>query len=241
MRKIFLATTLLLGATSYATAADLYIDPVPVAAQTVYDWSGFYGGVFAGYGWGESNFVDNDFYNLAGEEFSLDPKGGLAGITVGYNVQRGSIVFGLEGEVGYLGLDGSVAQPSSPEDSFASINGGIYASLAGRLGVALDRALIYAKGGVAVTGANGKFDDNCDVGACGGGLLNASSSGAMVGYTIGGGIEYALSEQWTAKLEYAYLNFGDATASGVAAGGGTFTYGYDLSAHTVKLGLNYKF
>ncbi|KKC37915.1 hypothetical protein WH87_09635 [Devosia epidermidihirudinis] len=240
MQKFLLVAALLAGATSSVAAADIYVAPAAAADQYVYDWSGAYAGAFLGYGWGASDFTDVDGYNLGGEVFGVNSRGALAGLTLGYNAQHGAFVLGVEGEVSYLGLDGTTPQPDSPIDTLASINGGLYASLAGRLGVTADKALIYAKAGLALTGAKGRVDDNCDVGACGGGLINATTGGLLVGYTLGAGVEYAFSEQWSAKLEYSYLNFGSATASGVY-NGSDWNYDYDLSAHTVKVGLNYKF
>lgn len=233
MRQFFLAGVVLLGAVSGAAAQT-------VAEPATHDWTGFYGGAFAGYGSGHASFVDIDAYNLRDETFGLNPKGGLVGVTLGYNTQHESVVFGVEGELGYLGLNGTVAQPDSPADSFASVNGGLYGTLAARLGLSLDKALIYAKGGVALTGGQSTFEDACVLFPCGGATLN-TASGTRFGYTIGLGVEYAFTEQWSAKLEYGYLNFGKGTMAGTASNAVDYSYGHDLSAHTVKVGLNYKF
>lgn len=233
MKTFLLAAALTLGAAG-GVAAQSASDSVP------YDWAGFYGGVFAGYGSGQSTFTDIDGYNLAGEVFTLNPGGGLAGLTLGYNVQHDTVVFGLEGELGYLGLSGTVGQPDSPVDSFASVNGGLYGTLAARLGFTVDKALIYAKGGVALTSGQSAFDDICAIAPCGGATLS-TTSGARLGYTVGLGVEYAFSGQWSAKLEYGYLVFGKNTMSGTASTASVFSYGHDLSAHTIKAGLNYKF
>lgn len=233
MQKFLLAAAIVLGAAG-GVAAQSANEPV------VHDWTGFYGGAYAGYGTAHSTFTDIDGYNLKNEVFGFNPGGGLAGLTLGYNAQRESVVFGVEGEVGYLGPSGTVAQPDSPSDSFASLNGGLYGTLAARLGLSMDKALIYAKGGVALTGGQSTFEDACVIGPCGLATLE-TASGARFGYTIGLGVEYAFTEQWSAKLEYGYLNFGKGTMSGTASNGNDFSYGYDLSAHTVKVGLNYKF
>jgi len=233
MKKFLLAAAMLLGAAG-GVSAQSASDPV------AFDWTGFYGGVFAGYGAGQATFTDIDSYNLAGEIFASNLGGGLAGLTLGYNAQHDAVVFGLEGELGYLGVTGTVAQPSSSSDSFASVNGALYGTLAARLGLSLDRALIYAKGGVALTSGQSAFDDACVIPPCGAATLSARS-GAQFGYTIGVGVEYAFTDQWSAKLEYGYLGFRNGSMSGTASTGNDFSYGHDLSAHTIKAGLNYRF
>ncbi|MBX3580629.1 MAG: porin family protein [Rhizobiaceae bacterium] len=62
-----------------------------------------------------------------------------------------------------------------------------------------------------------------------------------MGYQIGGGIEHAVTDNWTLKLEYAYFDFGSETVTGFDGGGDPYNYTADLYAHTLKIGVNYKF
>ena len=69
-------------------------------------------------------------------------------------------------------------------------------------------------------------------------FVGASSSNTHLGYAVGGGMEWALVDNWTAKVEYLYLDFGNESYFGGPAAGG---FDADVSAHTVKVGLNYRF
>ena len=116
-----------------------------------------------------------------------------------------------------------------------------------RVGWAFDRFLVYGTGGLAVTHQHNSLTD-IDSTTVGGviGTFNATSS-QTVGWTAGGGIEYAIANNWSVKAEYLYLDFGDVTGS---AGGGVSGLGLDsasvsvtshLTANIVRAGLNYQF
>ena len=160
-------------------------------------------------------------------------------------------MFGLEGEVGYIHLNGSAIDPNSiptlGSDSSSSTKiGDWYGVVAGRVGYAADRVLFYGKAGVAFTSNKTSFSDNCSTGTCGGGLLTATGSQSSVGFAAGGGIEYAIYEKWTIKAEYLWLGLNrsySACGPGAAtATGSTFCANYSTGGvHTGKIGLNYKF
>ena len=103
----------------------------------------------------------------------------------------------------------------------------------GRIGYAWDRVMVYGTGGLAW----GKNEVSGSL--IGGGFnLAGSSSNTHVGWTVGGGFEWALLDNWSAKVEYLYLDLGNEDYfSGTAAGG----FDADVTAHTVKVGLNYRF
>ena len=154
--------------------------PAPIiAAVPVFTWTGFYVGVNAGYGWNA-----NDSITVGGVTFDLDDEGGfVGGAQAGYNYQIGSFVVGLEGDIQYADFGG--------DDRFDFDGDGIldddfntsdwFGTVRARAGVAFDRALIYATGGFA-------FADNA------------------TGWTVGGGLEYAFTNNLSAKIEGLYVN-----------------------------------
>jgi outer membrane immunogenic protein len=192
-----------------------------------------------------------------------------AGATIGYNWQAAGspYVFGVEGEVGYLRLTGSGVDnftaglpcsltgpfnlpPSQCNTFFHTKVGDWYSAITGRFGIAWDRTLIYAKLGASFTDVHTSAIDNCSVAPCGAGLLNATGKKIIVGLAVGGGLEYALSENWSIKGEYLYLGI-DRTVSacGVqtnpivpASFGATFCSDTTVhGVHTAKFGVNYRF
>jgi len=251
MKGHIIAGALFLAATTLASAADLKA-PVKETPK-LFDWSGAYAGVHLGYGWGKSDYTDNEYNGFPPAfptvNWAVDTKGLFGGLQAGYNWQRGSAVFGIEGELGYLGLKGSAMQPGFdpfgvPYDAFGEFDRGWYGGLGGRLGYAMNRTLIYAKGGAVYSDAKVRFIDNCTAAPCGNGSIDASKKVGW-GYQIGGGVEHAVTDDWTIKAEYAYLDFGRKTITGVGltgmSTGITYNIGADLSVHTVRIGVNRRF
>lgn len=228
----------LLAATGQASAADLYGGPglkdsPDIAAPAL--WEGFYAGGHVGGAWNTAT-VD-DHYDYKGDPESrndVNGSGVIGGGQIGYNFQWGNIVFGPEADLGHLGLSGSrsVALPPSPDclahsgtrpcglDANYSISGGLYGDITGRIGYAMDSVLFYAKGGAAFLDVDIKANyigQNCStVGSCGlrqappanASTFNFDHGDTLWGWTVGGGIEYALSSQWSVKVEYQHFDFG---------------------------------
>ncbi|MGE5536740.1 MAG: outer membrane protein [Acidobacteriota bacterium] len=252
MRKQILVAAFWLVGIAFANAATDLAKRANDASPT-FDWSGTYIGAHIGYGWGHSNFFD-DQYNgrppfFPPVSWGAASDGVIAGIQAGYNWQRGNTVFGVEGEIGLLGLTGAKLQPGTdpfgiPYDASGTIDDGWYGGLSIRLGYAFNRTLLYAKGGFVYSGAKLGFLDTCTTAPCGDGTINASQRVGF-GYQLGGGVEYALTDNWTVKVEYLYLDFGSTTITGTgvlgSADGIVYSIDSDLSAHTVKVGVNYKF
>ena len=240
-----------------AAAADLgprpiYEAPAAVAPAPVFSWSGPYVGLFAGYGWGRPeatepiNAATGFFYNLGSKPYSVDADGFFGGGTLGYNWQPGALVFGLEGEVGYLGLDGSRIDPNGiangTPDTTTTFKSDFYSALTGRLGLPMNNILFYAKGGGALLDAKATTIDPCiapPVG-CGIGKLSMSGDETMFGWTVGGGVEWAYAANWTAKVEYGYFDFGTLDTTGSSSFAERERQSIDVTAQTVKLGLNYR-
>jgi|SRR5665213_849270 len=210
MKKLLLATIGLsaLGIAS-ASAADLPRQramPVkaPAYVSSMYSWSGPYIGLSGGYAWGGSGSGD----------------GGLIGGTLGYNFQSGPWVFGLEGDMNWTRINGS----SPCGLTTCGTDNHWLATVRGRFGYAMGATgsvLPYITGGAA-------FGDIENTVA---GVGTVSSSEA--GWTLGGGIEAAISGPLTAKLEYLYVDLGDGpTLAGV---------GSNFHTNIIRAGLNYRF
>jgi outer membrane immunogenic protein len=203
MRRIALAvaaTTALsiaaLGAaTQSASAADMHykaphVDP--------YKWTGFYVGYNVGYGWGKVDMTNRGpdiFFAPVGGTDSLSPKGWLGGGQIGYNWQTGAIVFGVEGMLDFASLKQSKASIFFPADDIWEAKVTALYSITGRLGYAVGPALPYIKGGFA----GGRVKTSMDCPAC---PEKAESTNWHSGWTIGGGLEYMLSRNWTLGIEY---------------------------------------
>jgi outer membrane immunogenic protein len=148
--------------------------------------------------------------------------GFLGGFQGGFNLQSGNWLWGIEGQWSWTGMDGEFN--SILLGGPVSFDVDWIATLTGRIGVVNDRWLWYLKGG----GAWARADFT--------GPLGGSASGRDSGWTVGLGVEYAWGNNWSSKLEYNYMSFGDRTVTIV---GVSHTVNADI--HVVKIGLNYKF
>lgn len=236
-----------------ATAADLGPRPVYDAPAAVAPaWSGPYAGLFAGYGWGKAdatepfNAATGFFYNIGSKPYSFDVDGFFGGGTLGYNWQPGALVLGLEGEIGYLGLEGSRIDPNGvangTPDTTTRVKSDFYSAVTGRLGLPMNNILFYGKGGGAFLDAKATTIDPCiapPVG-CGIGTLSMRGDETMFGWTAGGGIEWAYAANWTAKVEYAYFDFGELDTTGTSSFAEHERQSIDVTAQTVRVGVNYR-
>jgi outer membrane immunogenic protein len=241
LRTIIIGAVSAIAMASSAFAADIYKNDAGSLKDTPYtpafSWTGFYLGANVGYAWGDTDISsNNDGFDEDEASIGYDTDGVIAGGQLGYNWQRGRFVFGLEGEIGYLGAEGDKRLPEADDgDNFGETEFGAYGVLAGRLGIASDRALFYVKGGWALASIDTKAGDLDEEEIDPSKVTNLDET--LSGYAIGGGVEYALSQNWTVKGEYLYMNFGDEKSSN--ADGDTFKHEIDL--HTAKVGVNYKF
>lgn len=231
-----------------ALAADLPARmPVkaPVMAPvSAYDWTGFYVGANVGHAWGPDDPVAaTEAGATYGPYGTFRNDGWFAGAQAGYNRQFGRLVVGVEGDVQRADIRGSWPRrfgDSNPVNWItADMRVDWFGTLRGRLGYAHDRALLYVTGGLAA--AHARYDMRLEFRADGG-VADLHSDKTKLGWVVGAGLEYALTSNWSAKLEYQYLHFGSETFTGVRIpAGATVASDYDLALHTVRAGVNYRF
>jgi outer membrane immunogenic protein len=263
MRKIcinLVAAAAVCGAADMAAAADM--TTVKKAQPAAYNWAGFYFGGHAGYGWADHAFATffadaataiNWNAATAAGAYDRTPNarsdGWLAGIQFGHNYQSGRYVFGAEFDISWTGIDGKKATELSvagfsPSITTAKGDLDMFGTLRSRIGVLpSEQLLIYATGGLAFGRASYTYtfafpgsDD----------FVSGSRGSRMEwGWTIGGGAEFAVADNWTAKVEYLYYDLGDATfqtaGSRASAGLGNFNVTADNTGHIARLGFNYRF
>lgn len=231
MKKSLLCGVAFALAAGPSLAADLPARQVrpPVVAPVVYsyDWSGIYIGAHAGGGWGQKCFT------FAGaNEGCHDVNGWLGGGQVGFNWQGGPLVLGLEFSGSASWFTGSHNAVLDPADTYRTRVDSIFL-LTGRAGWAFDRVLLYATGGGAAV------RDRFEYVAAGVGTATARDT--RWGWTLGGGLEFGLTPNWSVAAQYNYIDLGrrDATFSG--GGVATFTDSIGQHLHVATLRLNYRF
>ncbi|WP_158817167.1 outer membrane protein [Methylocapsa sp. S129] len=234
-----LAVSAALTFSASAFAADLPTSkPAPVfPASGPYNWSGFYVGGYAGGSFGTTSFSDLSFPNFNGIG-NLSSTSFTGGILNGYNVQFSAFVVGAEVEFGYDGRhgSGSFLNPALATRDY-QVDGSYIGRLRARAGYALDNILIYAAAGLSVGNLQAKFTNPFNG-------FNESIAQDLVGYNIGGGVEYAFTQNWIARVEYIYDGFGARTYSfNITPPTGSLfdTDRIKLSENTVRAGVEYKF
>src|SRR5438477_2816238 len=192
-----LATGAFAGTETYSGKEMKQVAPAPLPEC---NWTGFYIGINAGGNFGHGEDKDLDDYNFPEKPWGYDTSGVIAGGQVGYNFQWNWLVLGIEGDLGYMNLDGRGTEPGSPGgDTRGETDSDFYTTIRGRLGFAVGHWLFYATGGGIGVNLETRVIDNCDTGACGDELINAGTTDFNWGWTGGGGIEYMFNCHWTFK------------------------------------------
>src|SRR3954465_8752907 len=204
MKKILLSAIALVTLTGSAVAADMAVKAAPPPPVIpIYNWTGFYIG--ANGGWGSSHSCWN-FEILAGPVLTdgcRDRSGGVIGGQVGYRWQSNQFVFGLEAQGDWADLTNTRQSVLAPAVSTRVSTDGI-GLFTGQLGWAWNAALLYVKGGAAVT--SNRFDIFTTLGGVG----VASASSTRWGGAVGVGFEYGFTPNWSFGVEYDHLFMGDA-------------------------------
>jgi opacity protein-like surface antigen len=219
MLKFFLASiaaVVLLGTPALAADLPTKAPPYTPIAAPPYNWSGLYVGANFGGGWtsGNLNIPGNNLYGGITEL--------IGGFQVGYNIQSGPLIFGVEGDFDWASFD----HPAVPFPTLGSVSQHWITTLAGRFGIVNDRWLVYGKLGGGWVGSSASL-------SVPGGSWNGSNTDA--GWLFGGGIEYGFKARWTVRLEYDYLTQSNWTS------GTTPAVSLSRDVQMIKAGINYKF
>jgi outer membrane immunogenic protein len=259
--KKYLLATVFLGAllpVSGAYAADMAY-PVKAPPQViipVFSWTGFYLGANVGYGGDKFRYPFDAFADDGDDVFSVDgsfklnSSGFFGGGQIGYNYQfENSWVIGVEADFQWSGIEGELSGNATlfendAELGSASFSAGSevewFGTIRGRLGYAWDKVFLYGTGGAAYGkvkshGSITVSDDSPFINE------SVSTSDTQWGWTVGAGLEYALTNNWTFKTEYLYVDLGSQNLLDIEGDGFGANIDVETKFHTIKAGLNYKF
>lgn len=268
-RQLLIAAAVAATSIGSVYAADLPARgpaPAPIFVQG-FSWTGFYVGANIGYGWGQSKTrtaldptsswaVEAPAFRTGWAALSngtTNPSGVLGGIQAGYNYQMNSIVLGLEADINLSGMKGNSTTFGAPTPPgpptytwMRSAKNDWFLTLRPRIGVTFDRTLVYVTGGLAVGDIKGDWSVLGSNGYSKAGSVNKTKAG----WTIGGGVEQAINQNWSVKLEYLYTDLGRVDYASFYRPGSTFAppganyrelLSQDLKFHTVRVGVNYRF
>jgi outer membrane immunogenic protein len=253
-RKFLLSAAAVAALSTSAFAADLPSGTAPPVyiPPPAFAWTGVYLGATAGFAQGFHTFDDLAGAFLGYPGFANTQSSGFAGGgTLGINFETGNLVYGLETDINWL----------SNKTNFVSPNGAIIPFFAsetnrlnylgtvrGRLGLAVDRTLIYFTAGLAYGNVNDTLLYNSfTLPTWNTPYFNVNTT--RIGWVVGVGVEYALSPKWTVKGEALYADLGNANTTWISPppGSGTFPAlanylgRFNTSAAIIRAGVNYKF
>jgi outer membrane immunogenic protein len=196
------------------------ITKAPPATTSSSGGTGFYVGINGGYDWGRVSFSEFPFTDT-----TIRARSGMAGLTFGYNAQAGAIVYGLETDIAAAWMKSS--NWGVPPCFACEVQMRYFGTVRGRLGYAVGQSLPFITGGLAY-----------------GGLRTSNPFSAItekdtrVGWTVGGGIEYAVAGAWSVKAEYLYYELDGMNC-------GTFVCGSEIEVkfkgNLVRAGTNFRF
>ncbi|MGB8277440.1 MAG: outer membrane protein [Methylovirgula sp.] len=244
--KLFAAAIAVSVIAGPALASDLPTTKGPPAylpPPAVFTWTGVYVGGQVGYQWGDSSTtLFPDLFNIGLPGY--EPNGVTGGVHVGYNYQMGQFVFGLEGDANGLSYYGSNTLDPITASFTYSTRETVDGSIRGRVGYAWDHALFYATGGLAI----GEFNNTYNLSIAYYETLpvdptfTASRSvwTTRVGWTVGGGVEYALDNNWSVRGEYRYTDYGYFNELQIDSTGYDWFRKHETD-NKVQIGFSYKF
>ncbi len=199
---------------------------VTSAPAFAFDWNGGYAGVVVGYSSGSADVTYDDPF-LSPLNFSMAPSGWLGGVTAGYNMATGNgVVIGIEGDLSLANITDTVVDTADPAETITSTTDWA-GSMRGRIGFDAGEVMPYLTAGIAFAHATASYTDG------GGG----SESATLVGYTVGGGLEVAVTDSVTVKGEYLYTALNPHTWYASTAFANTSA----PTSHTIKGGVNFHF
>lgn len=244
-----------------AAAVVALSQPVLAAEEPSYDWSGIHLGGYVGGGVGIAggeqstsglypasgywNPTNDAVVRSAGTQ-DLYTGAAEAAITLGHNYQQGNLVLGID--LGF-GLFKTKTSKTRREGYTNPANAGRgfeldtraetdwMFTLTPKLGYAVGRFLFQGGAGLAFTriSVSQAFRDDYAT------QTSSSSSDVKAGFALSGAVNYALTDNWSVKGEYAYMNFGKVDTSARIGANPELVQSFDLQAHTLRLGANYRF
>jgi len=251
MRRIGLALFASLAFVGAASAADMPMKAPIVKAPVMvppYNWTGFYVGLNAGGSWGRQ---DNDLVTVPGGVVGLSNSDSLDGFIgggqIGYNWQINQWVLGVEADFQGSTQSGDGSFVIAPFAGVAVIPGLTvnytdklewFGTVRGRLGYAWDRWLAYFTGGFAF--GHGTLSGTGTTTPAGT-VFAFSASQDYSGWTVGGGLEWAFADHWSAKAEYLYIDFGNGPTVVANTAGTLAISSGGMTDNIARLGVNYKF
>ena len=239
-KSLLMGTLAGLTLASSSSAADLFKrpPPAPFSPPPAFTWTGCYVGVHVGYAGGKLKWTDEP-PDTAEALTNHNQRGAIGGAQLGCNYQFSSIVLGVQGDFSLSDVRGKARLNLGDEPNIFDTKADYFGTLTARGGFAIDRALLYVKGGFAFTRLN---HEQLHIEAANTDTFSARSS--RTGWTLGAGAEYALTNNWTAFAEYNYMRFKQRNITGPSVDDGileTEVFQSGTNVHAVKVGLNYKF
>jgi len=232
-------------------AADLYhpsgggMKDGPYVPAVAPVWTGFYAGINGGGSFGDSENlrVTNDYRSIPEADIGQFYRdGGFGGGQIGYNWSGfgwgNQVVLGVETDIQGSGISSSFNRSDlnyagfAPANFNASQSIDYFGTVRGRLGYAFGSALIYATGGFAYANVDTKVSISS-------GFNSLNSNQLETGWVVGGGVEYLFAPNWSAKVEYQYIDLGSQTISGTATDTFVERMPVDNNFSTVRAGINY--
>jgi outer membrane immunogenic protein len=265
MRKFigaaFVSSIMLMSGGAWAADIPMKAPVARAVMAPAWSWSGWYIGAHAGYAWGNTNFVDRGsplgavpaYNTVLNDAWDIRTRGFVGGGQIGWNWWTNPLLFGVEADLGYLGLTGSGAAPAGCRffacDTVGSVKSDFYATLRGRLGFTVTPdLLLYITGGGIGINQRTSVVDACFVAPCGFAVTNAEDKSFRLGWTAGGGIEWHFpGTQWTVKGEWLYYDIGTKQLSAPAffppavAPTAAFLWNTKSTGALARLGLNWHF
>ena len=246
------AAGILIASTAAGSAADMAVKAPYAASAPIWNWTGFYIGGHVGAGWGTAETTVD---SIAAPGFPLTPlglaltqnsrSGFLGGGQIGYNFQSGWAVFGVQADIAGMDVKGTapclvVLSCTAKSDWLATVSGRFG-------GVVADKTLVYVKGGAAWLNTTHSLNVPAlgGLGGLGGGFGGVSAESTTLGWLLGLGAEYAFTQNWSAFIEYDYMDFDkknvafDLTVPG--AGTAVANTSIQNKPSIAKIGVNYRF
>jgi outer membrane immunogenic protein len=217
----------------------------PPVVAPAFNWTGFYIGVHGGGAWLQHQQVTTPNNGIcapglafdAANSCNLNTSGGAFGGFAGFNYQSGRVVFGIEADASWVGLNRSANFPDlSGLGPFMTMTAKVdwLATVRGRVGITMSPTLLYVTGGAAFASLRSSWTDNSPPPAPNAAIrLNST----RVGWVVGGGVEHAFARNWLVRVEGLYHDFGTVTGGPAIESGSIYNTSFRHRLTTVRGGI----